>query len=585
MSEIIKTEINIAKEEIKRLNQKTISDDRAFSHVLLKYYFDVNFYDQVVTDGANDGGIDFLYYDEDEDKLIVCQAKYTESLSCEDINAEFNKMHSTVENFKRANTGMYNPILKQTLQNAIDQLPEDNSGNVEYRLFTIADINTDAIKSKIENLAPKYPLDSVIIDTITDIEQQIQKVQGTLSTVSEAKISIDKAKNYLEYESYDSRGIMCNVSSKSIIQLYNKFFSAGLFDLNIRKYIRNTLVDNGIKRTLNNNRDNFWFLNNGIIIACEDFTIDGNRIHLENFSIVNGGQTTHLIATHQGPNKNEFYLPCKIVATKDEKQASFFFTSIAEATNSQKPIFARDLKSNTPEMVRLSRWLKDESIYLEIKRGCKPEKGFKTKISNDELGQLILSFVYQKPGTSRSGKKAIFENQNIYKQIYQENYQKIPEKKQFIIDLIDLNDRYKEVENKFKQERLDPDQIEILKNGKQTIFALMGVCYMLVNGDITEKDILDSPKVLSETNFEYGALLSNYIDDDIEEKFEQIIYDIVEVVTDAFKSAFDSNNITSPSNFMKTDLKYYNDIAHKFVKAFNYGIGKDIKLNWDIFKR
>ena len=213
MSEIIKTEINIAKEEIKRLNQKTISDDRAFSHVLLKYYFDVNFYDQVVTDGANDGGIDFLYYDEDEDKVIVCQAKYTELLSCEDINSEFNKMHSTVENFKRANTGMYNPILKQTLQNAIDQLPEDNSGNVEYRLFTIADINTDAIKSKIDNLAPKYPLDSVIIDTITDIEQQIQKVQGTLSTVSEAKISIDKAKNYLEYESYDSRGIMCNVPS------------------------------------------------------------------------------------------------------------------------------------------------------------------------------------------------------------------------------------------------------------------------------------------------------------------------------------------------------------------------------------
>ena len=369
--------------------------------------------------------------------------------------------------------------------------------------------------------------------------------------------------------------------------MYNKFFSAGLFDLNIRKYIRNTLVDNGIKRTLNNNRDNFWFLNNGIIIACEDFTIDGNRIHLENFSIVNGGQTTHLIATHKGTNTNEFYLPCKIVATKDEKQASFFFTSIAEATNSQKPIFARDLKSNTPEMVRLSRWLKDESIYLEIKRGCKPEKGFKpkTKISNEELGQLILSFVYQKPGTSRSGKKAIFENQNIYKQIYQENYQKIPAKKQFILDLIDLNDRYKEVENKFKQERLDPDQIVILKNGKQTIFALMGVCYMLVNGDISEKDILDNPKILSDVNFEYGALLSSYKEDDIEEKFEQIIYDIVEIVTDAFKNAFESNNITSPSNFMKTDLKYYNEIAHKFIKSFNYGVGKDIKLNWDIFKR
>lgn len=47
-----------------------------------------------------------------------------------------------------------------------------------------------------------------------------------------------------------------------------KYAGKGLFDLNIRKYIRNTLVDNGIKNTLDKDRQNFWFLNNGIIIAC-----------------------------------------------------------------------------------------------------------------------------------------------------------------------------------------------------------------------------------------------------------------------------------------------------------------------------
>ena len=150
MSEIIKSEIQLAIEKIYSLNKVAISEDKAFSHMLLKYYFGINFYEQVVTDGPNDGGIDFLHYDEEDEKVIVCQAKYTASLSCEDINAEFNKMHSTVENFMRSNTGAYNNILKQTLQDAIDRLPDDNSGNVEYRLFTIADIDTDTIKRKIE---------------------------------------------------------------------------------------------------------------------------------------------------------------------------------------------------------------------------------------------------------------------------------------------------------------------------------------------------------------------------------------------------------------------------------------------------
>lgn len=235
MSEIIKSEIQLAIEKIYSLNKVAISEDKAFSHMLLKYYFGINFYEQVVTDGPNDGGIDFLHYDEEDEKVIVCQAKYTASLSCEDINAEFNKMHSTVENFMRSNTGAYNNILKQTLQDAIDRLPDDNSGNVEYRLFTIADIDTDTIKRKIENLSPKYPLDCAIIDTVEDIEQQIQKIKGSLETVKEAKVNIDEPRNYLRYESNDSRGVLCNISSRSIIQLYNKFYSAGLFDLNIRR--------------------------------------------------------------------------------------------------------------------------------------------------------------------------------------------------------------------------------------------------------------------------------------------------------------------------------------------------------------
>ena len=94
MSEIIKSQVEIAKEQVKTLTGKAITDDRAFSHVLLRYVFGYDYIDQIdlVTDGANDGGIDFVAFDDEESKLILCQSKYTGALTFDQIIAELGKM-------------------------------------------------------------------------------------------------------------------------------------------------------------------------------------------------------------------------------------------------------------------------------------------------------------------------------------------------------------------------------------------------------------------------------------------------------------------------------------------------------------
>ena len=587
MGEIIKAQVQFTQQEIQTISGKKLSEERAFSHALLKYYFDVDFPDQLgsVTDGSNDGGIDFIYYDEEEAKVILCQSKYCESLKFDEIINELNKMYSTVQNFKKANTGIYNEPLKLALQNAIDRLPDDNNDNYEYRIYTTAPLDINGALKKIENSTHDFPTESVGIYTEEDIEKTMQRCLESLATVEFEKIKIDHAKNYLKYESKDSIGIMCNVLSTSLIKLYNKYSGVGLFDLNIRRYIKNTLVDSGIKKTLDNNRENFWFLNNGIIIACEDYDIDGDTVKLFNFSIVNGGQTTTLIGNYKGTNTKEFYIPCKIVAAKTDSNSEVFFTNIAEATNSQKPIYARDLKSNTAEMVRLNKWLKTENIYLEIKRGFKPKFKSNYQIKNDELGQLILSFAFQKPGTSRSGKKVIFENQVIYDSLFKVNYMKENSKKTFLLDLIKLKTKYDEVEKRLKLAGLDSTELEVLKNGRQTIFAIMGMCYRLANEDITETDINENPKSLGSIPFNYGSILSNYHQDDINEKFEGVIRDIIEIMSDVYKQALANETTTSVSNFMKTDLKYYNEIVPKIIKGFRYNPGKHLKESIDIFKR
>ena len=434
MSEMIETQIKLTKDAIKSLKGESISEDRAFSYMLLNVVFKQKIADCIVTDGPNDGGIDFIYYNDDESKLILGQSKYTDSLGANDVIAEFNKMFSTYQNFKKHNTGIYNEALKRELTNAIDQMPDDNSGTVEFHLYTKAEgFDVDAVSKKMELTMPDdFPLDSAKLIEKADIENAIEASQQSIDIVSGDSIRIDKANNCLFYESDSLEGLMCNVMSSSIVKLYDKYQNSGLFDLNIRRFIKNKLVDDAIKKTLDNDRINFWFLNNGIIIACEDYTISGYKIYLSNFSIVNGGQTTQLIGEYKGKSKEDFAIPCKIVAVKDNKKAPELFNKIAQASNSQKPILPRDLRSNSKEMVALANWLKNEGVFLEIKRGTATKKiksSFNYSLKNDELGQILLSFVHQQPGTSRSGKKTIFENAEFYGKIFRVNYQKDTNKK------------------------------------------------------------------------------------------------------------------------------------------------------------
>jgi hypothetical protein len=158
-------------------------------------------------------------------------------------------------------------------------------------------------------------------------------------------------------------------------------------------------------------------------------------------------------------------------------------------------------------------------------------------------------------------------------------------KKRFIVDLIRLNERYLLLEKKSKTSGLDPAQLEILKNGNQAIIAVLGMCYRLANNDVSESAILESPKSLGTLRFEYGPILSNYKEDDIEEKFEQIVRRIIEVLADAYMRAMNQKTTTSVSNFLKTDQKYYSDIAVYVVNSFQYGAGKDLKNNIFILKR
>ena len=182
-NEIIKEELRNIQKKILIYNNKNISEENAFEYLALQFFcFKTNDIDEKIfdiknsiTNGPNDGGIDFVFYDEEEQKVILGQCKYTENMNLNEIVSELNKMSSTVENFKKGLTGSYNQKLKNILQNALDRLTEENVGNVEYWIFTTSVFNENEVDNKIEKEHSLYSKEMVSIFGLEDISSKIKE--------------------------------------------------------------------------------------------------------------------------------------------------------------------------------------------------------------------------------------------------------------------------------------------------------------------------------------------------------------------------------------------------------------------------
>lgn len=337
-------------------------------------------------DGSNDGGIDFIL--NKDDRMYLIQGKSSEKLSIDDIKNVFYKISNTIEMFEKNDFDGFSTKLKSAYLNKYDDLDENK--NMELVLFTNT-ILDDKMKMEFEKFKNTDKMSNYIITIYdnNDIDKKkIMLYQGE-EFVSEDSIELCETNNKLEYK----EGLIVNIKASSLKKLYLKHSERGLFSYNLREHISQKNVDNGIDDTIKNDPKNFWFYNNGITIGCVDYTIDGNKIKLYDFSIINGAQTTSKIGTSKLVDvNNDFAIVCKIVkANGTLSNSSDFISKISEASNSQKPIRPRDLKSNSIEQKRLQYGASQNkySLAIEIKRGVKPTND-KRLILNGKGSQMNI---------------------------------------------------------------------------------------------------------------------------------------------------------------------------------------------------
>jgi hypothetical protein len=338
-------------------------------------------------------------------------------------------------------------------------------------------------------------------------------------------------------------------------------------------------VDSAIQKTISSDSDNFWYKNNGILIVCEDYRIDGKEIKLTNFSIVNGGQTTAMIGSVDIPDK-DFFVQCKIVKTKGTTlhEKDKFIHSIAEATNSQKPIKDSDIRANGPEQLRLTERLKKKNVYYITKRGDKVPKQYKEPyqfVTLEQVGKISLASVLQMPGTARSNSRRMYKDEYYYP-IFGDNA-----KEGVIADILKIGYYYDVfVKTQLKGKEYDKATvIPMMKNGKTFQLACVTILAKIINGvfeyDTIASDFnnLDLLKITIKSMNGLNKIIVNNRDDE-----EELFFKVFSIIGDevlgycfgnACEKAIEGQKSLAPSDYLKSDNNYYKDIIKRLWGRYN----------------
>ena len=469
-----------------------------------------------LTDGKNDGGFDaivplFDIYGKAGEGLVIIQSKYTDNITAGEIEAEWRKIMGTIEKIKGKNT----KDIKDAVSSAIwDALKANEKIDVIF-MVSAQGANKPNIHEKIEELLDETG-DDKIQATIyfgDDLLEQRELVSDTNICVERDSLELWKGSNgepsILEYEFGNLKGKIVNVSAQSLKHIAEKHITKGLLEGNLRFHTPEKKVDAGIDDTIVKEPDIFWFRNNGITIFSDSVEIEGDQLNIENFSIVNGGQTTARLkrTLHQD---TDFPIICKVITYEgdDEDRKNEMRADIAIASNTQKIIKHQDKHSNDGEQRALQSWLEDldPPIYYEIKRGDLSKKrtqGKKLKkwqkIDFKKMAQIICAMKLARPDEAFGRPMNIFSGANdFYERIFDPYARDIP----FIVDAIRLcsyyddwskkwlaehksqSDKVLEKEEDIKKEAIKNARFEAIKNARFHVLAVISLAIKEMRGDL-----------------------------------------------------------------------------------------------------
>ena len=363
-----------------------------------------------IVDGANDLGIDaYLPVDFSDDKIMLFQSKYGTSHSTDAIV----KFKEDVKRLLERDVTKMRPELAHLVTNIREK-------NLKIKCCYVTDQKVDYEDDEVE---------------IIDINEIIQKLWDRIKKPAAGKKSSLKLEKMLRYEN-TILGILKLRELKEFVMKNRDY----VFESNIRQWMQfKTSVNKGLRDTLQNNPDKFFYYNNGITIVVSDIEeFDENNLMLHAPQIVNGAQTSNSILDHAKRTKNmDGSMTVTIIKADNEQDQN----NITKYRNSQNSVRGKDLVSLMDFHKSIKSQLKNYRYFYEIQAGSfdsktkseqteyegdatynnyLPDNHKKVVVAKDAI-QALVAGIEQRPTEAYSSPAQFLPRGSKYDQVFNEN--------------------------------------------------------------------------------------------------------------------------------------------------------------------
>ena len=363
-----------------------------------------------IVDGANDLGIDaYLPVDFSDDKIRLFQSKYGTSHSTDAIA----KFKEDVKRLLERDVTKMRPELAHLVTNIREK-------NLKIKCCYVTDQKVDYEDDDVE---------------IVDINEIIQKLWDRIKKPAAGKKSSLKLEKMLRYEN-TILGIL-KLRELTDFVIKNRDY---VFESNIRQWMQfKTSVNKGLRDTLQNNPDKFFYYNNGITIVVSDIEEFGeNDLMLHAPQIVNGAQTSNSILDHAKRTKNmDGSMTVTIIKADNEQDQN----NITKYRNSQNSVRGKDLVSLMDFHKSIKSQLKNYRYFYEIQAGSfdsktkseqaeyegdatynnyLPDNHKKVIVAKDAI-QALVAGIEQRPTEAYSSPAQFLPRGSKYDQVFNEN--------------------------------------------------------------------------------------------------------------------------------------------------------------------
>lgn len=386
-----------------------------------------------ITDGSDDKKLDMIFINTEEKYAVVAQCYYCNSdkqsapsNKASDLNTGLGwllqrNIDEIPERIKSASINLRNTISENNIERIylwyVHNLPE--SHHVEEELVTVQ----QTAQTILENKYPDIKVDVLYQEVGANTLQNWYESCETPILIDD-DIELNNNGGYeikeQHWESYSTA-----IQLRQLASLYKKH-KTKIFSANVRDYLgsrkSDSNINNGIKRTAEEDPSNFWVYNNGLTILTHSYELENKKIKLKGISIVNGAQTTGAIGSLKRLPSPNALVQARIIAITDK--SINLIDNIIRYNNSQNKVEAADFRSTD----KIQRRLKEEftkipdAQYEGGRRGSSSDiiRRKPNLLGSYTVGQALAAF-HGEPITAYNKKAGIWINNKTYDKLFNDH--------------------------------------------------------------------------------------------------------------------------------------------------------------------